>query len=723
MSDNQTFKNESSSRRVLLAIAVVVIVGSGIIWLFKASSSADTAASKSKVNSSPDVQSLPGVNTASEEYVKARELANQELAKQASETLTESAVPTITRTILKDIQENDSGKAGCDIESLRRAREAGVTASELRCRGCSAAQLRQAGYTAAELKAAGYSASELRAAGYSAAELRAAGYSAAELREAGFSADELKAAGFSAAELRDAGFSAQELLNAGFSAQDLFDAGYSLEELKLAGVSGSDLDSIKQSCDIEQLKKDRAAGVSAESLKDKGCSLAALKAAGFTAAELKAAGFSASELRDAGFSAEELKAAGFSAAELKTAGFSAAELRAAGFSAAELKEAGFSAADLRAAGFSAGDLMNAGYSLDELRDAGFSEGELIRAGFASSSMSMVCDVEHIAQARKEGVDASYFRDKGCSALALAAAGYTEEELRLAGYSDDELSAIAMFNKKDRLPGVDSRVQMDLSGPVDPYDRLKLDQKNMEDLLAQSQAVQEAETTMMGYASQLISTWAPMATQVFVEKEATEEVPSNNASPVDNLPPSKIFTAKAGDVMYAVLTTEVDTDVPGPIMATLVSGKLKGARLIGSFTQAGESAQISFNSISLPKLSRSSGIQAIAVDADTAKTALASEVDHHYLLRYGSLFASSFLKGFSNAITNEGSTVTNGDSTVQTISKKSNNERVMIGLGEVGTEYAKSMSSNFERPITVKVKKGTGFGLLFVSDTKIPLVDI
>ena len=35
---------------------------------------------------------------------------------------------------------------------------------------------------------------------------------------------------------------------------------------------------------------------------------------------------------------------------------------------------------------------------------------------------------------------------------------------------------------------------------------------------------------------------------------------------------------------------------------------------------------------------------------------------------------------------------------------------MIGLGEVGSEYAKSMSSNFERPITVKgEKKGTGFG--------------
>ena len=179
---------------------------------------------------------------------------------------------------------------------------------------------------------------------------------------------------------------------------------------------------------------------------------------------------------------------------------------------------------------------------------------------------------------------------------------------------------------------------------------------MEDLLAHSQAVQEAEATMLGYASQLISSWTPMATQLYVESEKPE-AESNEKSAVDRLPPSQVFTAKAGDIMYAVLTTEVDTDVPGPIMATIVSGKLKEQRLVGNFVQAGEAAQISFNSISLPNLSRSSGIQAIAVDPDTAKTALSSEVDHHYLIRYGSLFASSFLKGFSNAITNEGSTVT------------------------------------------------------------------
>lgn len=723
MSDNKPFTNESSSRRIIIGVVAGIALLGVIFWFFSMSSPSDSAQSVSNVNKSPNVESLPGVNTASEEYVKARELANQELARQASGTLTESAVPTITRTILKDIESNDSGKPGCDIESLRRAREAGVTASELRCRGCSAAQLRQAGYTAAELKSAGYSASELMAAGFSAEELRAAGFSAAELKAAGFSAAELKAAGFSAAELKAAGYSAEELMNAGFSAQELFDAGFSMDELKAAGFSEQELSNVKQACDVEKLKKDRASGMSASMLKEKGCSLAALKAAGFTAAELKAAGFSAKELREAGFSAEELKAAGFSASELKEAGFSAAELKAAGFSAAELKEAGFSAAELRSAGFSAADLMNAGYTLDELREAGFSEGELIRAGFASSAMSMVCDVEHIAKARKEGVDASYFRDKGCSALALAAAGFTEEELRKAGYSDDEIGAIAMFSQKNAASSTSASLIPTVSADsaIDPYDRLKLDQKNMEEMMANEFVVQEIESSMLGYASQLVASWTPTATQVYVEQEKDDSV--ENTSPVDQLPPSQVFTAKSGDIMYAVMSTEVDSDMPGPIMATVVSGRLKGAKLVGSFAVAGEGAQISFNMINLPQLSKSSGIQAIAVDPDTAKTALASEVDHHYLLRYGSLFASSFLKGFATAISSEGSVVTNGDSTTQTVSPKSTRERTMIGLGEVGTEYAKSMSSNFERPITVKVKKGTGFGLLFVSDTKIPLVDI
>ena len=43
---------------------------------------------------------------------------------------------------------------GCDIESLKEARKAGVSIKSLKEKGCGAASLRAAGYSAAELKSA-----------------------------------------------------------------------------------------------------------------------------------------------------------------------------------------------------------------------------------------------------------------------------------------------------------------------------------------------------------------------------------------------------------------------------------------------------------------------------------------------------------------------------------------------------------------------------------------
>ena len=59
---------------------------------------------------------------------------------------------------------------------------------------------------------------------------------------------------------------------------------------------------------------------------------------------------------------------------------------------------------------------------DELRQAGYSEGELIRAGFASVDMSTSCDVSVLTKERQEGASALDHKKKGCSVLALAAAG-------------------------------------------------------------------------------------------------------------------------------------------------------------------------------------------------------------------------------------------------------------------------------------------------------------
>lgn len=180
--------------------------------------------------------------------------------------------------------------------------------------------------------------------------------------------------------------------------------------------------------------------------------------------------------------------------------------------------------------------------------------------------------------------------------------------------------------------------------------------------------------------------------------------------------------KAGTVLYAVMDTSVNTDEKGPILATIVSGKFAGARVIGAFTHADyqESIIMQFSTMSLPKKTNSMGIQAVAIDPDTARTALATDVDHHYFLRYGSLFASSFISGYGKAITQQGTTTTSPltGTTTTTTPPLDNKEKFLAALGEVGTAWSQQIKPIFNTPYTVYVDQGTGIGLLFLSDAEV-----
>lgn len=179
--------------------------------------------------------------------------------------------------------------------------------------------------------------------------------------------------------------------------------------------------------------------------------------------------------------------------------------------------------------------------------------------------------------------------------------------------------------------------------------------------------------------------------------------------------------KAGDIVYAVIDTEVNSDEPSPILATIVSGKHKNAKIIGSFQKPSEEAEklvIKFNSMSIPNEPNSRNISAVAIDASTSRTALSSDVDHHYLKRYGSIIAAAFLEGYGKSATQVATTtqpsgeVTTTSNPVAVIDPK---EPLMQGLGKVGTTLGKQAEKNFSTPITIKIKSGTSIGLLFTND--------
>jgi type F conjugative transfer system protein TrbI len=184
-------------------------------------------------------------------------------------------------------------------------------------------------------------------------------------------------------------------------------------------------------------------------------------------------------------------------------------------------------------------------------------------------------------------------------------------------------------------------------------------------------------------------------------------------------------AKAGSIVFAVMDTAINSDEPGPILATIVSGRLKGGKVLGELKSSGPKAEkltLNFSTMNLDAYPDTFSIKAVAVDPETSRTALATDVDHHYLLRYGTLLASSFMTGYSKIITNEGTvntTATNGGTTTTTSPQLSGKREILAALGDVGKAIGTAFADNVSRANTITIDAGTSIGLLFLGDVNEP----
>ncbi|BBB15112.1 component of the Dot/Icm secretion system. Major component of a channel [Candidatus Rickettsiella viridis] len=235
-----------------------------------------------------------------------------------------------------------------------------------------------------------------------------------------------------------------------------------------------------------------------------------------------------------------------------------------------------------------------------------------------------------------------------------------------------------------------------------------------------QLQQQIQSSMSTQANQLFVAWgSPTQQYVAGTPSADRNLSLGSAGTsattltAGGAPPA----VNAGTIMYAVLLTAVNSDEPGPVLAEIVQGKFKGARLIGTLSNQKKKVLLSFNTMTMPKLSQSIPINTVAIDDNTARTALSSYTDNHYWLRYGTLFASAFIQGYgqsflaSNA-NYSGAIVINPDNKAPDLKPR---DRIFVGLGQVGVQYAAALGSIFNTPPTVHVYSGTAMGILFLSD--------
>ena len=183
----------------------------------------------------------------------------------------------------------------------------------------------------------------------------------------------------------------------------------------------------------------------------------------------------------------------------------------------------------------------------------------------------------------------------------------------------------------------------------------------------------------------------------------------------------------GDILFAVLQTAINSDEPGPVRAKIVGERFEGAIVLGSLRpfppavgRRPERVLVKFDYLTTADRT-TYRIDAFAIDLATARTALASDVDHHVLERWGSLVAASFLEGYGNAVRASHSITTVGPlGNVVSVPKDDldHEDIVREAVGTVGERLGDAVAENFQRPNTITVDPGTGLGILIAA----PLAD-
>lgn len=180
-------------------------------------------------------------------------------------------------------------------------------------------------------------------------------------------------------------------------------------------------------------------------------------------------------------------------------------------------------------------------------------------------------------------------------------------------------------------------------------------------------------------------------------------------------PAKTKTIiSAGTISYAQLLNDLNSDVKGPVLAQVLSGPFEGGRAIGEFKMQDDYLTLNFRRIIKDGVSYT--VDGIALDEKTTLTGLQSDVDNHYLERVFIPVAADFISGYADAVTETGtsSTTTAGGGVVQDQPEPTGKEELYEGIKKAADKIGEIMKEDAPDGPTVKLKRGTTMGILFLN---------
>ncbi len=193
--------------------------------------------------------------------------------------------------------------------------------------------------------------------------------------------------------------------------------------------------------------------------------------------------------------------------------------------------------------------------------------------------------------------------------------------------------------------------------------------------------------------------------------------SYDASPFsDDSDEDAVVILPAGKIVYGQMLLEANSDIPSVVLAQMVSGPLKGWKLLGKFNLEEDIKMLTvdFNA-AVHEDGRQYKIKAIMLDPDTSLAAKASDVNNRYLRRIILPAAAKFITGFADAMAETGRTsvtVAGGGSAVESEDEATTEQEVATGVADAAQDIGDILDEMGDVPIQVMLKAGTPIGIFF-----------
>lgn len=187
---------------------------------------------------------------------------------------------------------------------------------------------------------------------------------------------------------------------------------------------------------------------------------------------------------------------------------------------------------------------------------------------------------------------------------------------------------------------------------------------------------------------------------------------------------KYIRVRAGTVYMAVTKLESNSDDANTdSIATITNGPLRNATVIGAFSKANsnnaKTMTLKFTTLSPVWDGESVGINGLAIDADSAKKGMATDVDNHYWLRYGLPLAAGFIQGIGEAASRSASVInSSGLGSTTTMGQLDFSDQLLVGAGRAGQVVSSDLQRRAQVQPTIKIAAGTPIAIVFMSDVRV-----